>query len=132
MSNPLEVLCCYAHEDQEMMALLNKYLTPLQKVGQITIVKVYLSSLKAKYDTYCAGSPYATENSLGEVAIDSCLPALYTFLKDSRKETPREIWAAKHRSSDLVIQQATLFSPEGLAPLCGKCISGCLLTKNAF
>lgn len=37
MSNPLEVLCCYAREDQEMMALLNKYLTPLQKLGQITL-----------------------------------------------------------------------------------------------
>jgi hypothetical protein len=37
MSNPLEVFCCYAHADQEMMALLNKYLSPLQKLGQITI-----------------------------------------------------------------------------------------------
>ena len=37
MSNPLEVFCCYAHEDRELMALLNKYLTPLQKVGQISM-----------------------------------------------------------------------------------------------
>lgn len=37
MSNPLEVFCCYAHEDQEMMVLLSKYLTPLQRLGQITI-----------------------------------------------------------------------------------------------
>lgn len=37
MSNPLEVFCCYAHEDRELMALLNKYLTPLQKLGQISM-----------------------------------------------------------------------------------------------
>ena len=37
MAHPLEVFCCYAHKDQEMMALLSKYLTPLQKVGQITM-----------------------------------------------------------------------------------------------
>lgn len=37
MSNPLKVFCCYARADQEMMVLLNKYLTPLQKLDQITI-----------------------------------------------------------------------------------------------
>src|ERR1700730_6132051 len=37
MSDPLEVFCCYAREDQEMMALLKKYLTPLLKLGQITM-----------------------------------------------------------------------------------------------
>ena len=37
MSEPLEVLCCYAREDREMMMQLKKYLTPLEKLGQITI-----------------------------------------------------------------------------------------------
>jgi hypothetical protein len=37
MPNPLEVFCCSAREDKELMALLNKYLTPLQKLGQITM-----------------------------------------------------------------------------------------------
>jgi hypothetical protein len=45
MSKPVEVFYCNAHEDQEMMALLNKYLTPLQKLGQITIwSEAYLST----------------------------------------------------------------------------------------
>jgi hypothetical protein len=37
MSNPPEVYCCSASEDQERLRLLTKYLTPLQKVGRITV-----------------------------------------------------------------------------------------------
>jgi TIR domain len=37
MSTPLEVFCCYAREDQEMLVQLKKHLMPLQRQGQITI-----------------------------------------------------------------------------------------------
>ena len=37
MATPLEVFCCYAREDQEMLEQLKKHLTPLQRQGQITI-----------------------------------------------------------------------------------------------
>ena len=37
MSTPLEVFCCYAHEDQLMLEHLKKHLVPLQRQGQITI-----------------------------------------------------------------------------------------------
>lgn len=39
-SHPLEVFCCSAHEDQEMLVILTKYLSPLQKLGQIAIWSV--------------------------------------------------------------------------------------------
>src|SRR5258706_11817633 len=34
---PLEVFCCYAREDQEMLEHLKKHLMPLQRGGQIKI-----------------------------------------------------------------------------------------------
>ena len=37
MTNPLKVFCCFAHEDREIQKLLIKYLSPLQRLGQITI-----------------------------------------------------------------------------------------------
>ena len=37
MPNPLDVFCCSAPEDQEMLALLVKYLSPLQRSDQITV-----------------------------------------------------------------------------------------------
>jgi hypothetical protein len=37
MPVPLEVFCCYAREDQEMLAHLKKHLMPLQRQGQITV-----------------------------------------------------------------------------------------------
>jgi TIR domain/Domain of Unknown Function (DUF1080) len=37
MSTPLKVFCCYAREDQEMLARLKTHLMPLQRDGQITI-----------------------------------------------------------------------------------------------
>ena len=37
MAVPLEVFCCYAREDQEMLEHLKKHLMPLQRSGQITI-----------------------------------------------------------------------------------------------
>ena len=37
MAAPLEVFCCYAREDQEMLEHLKKHLMPLQRSGQITI-----------------------------------------------------------------------------------------------
>ncbi len=37
MPTPLEVLCCYAREDQAMLEQLKKHLAPLQRQGQITI-----------------------------------------------------------------------------------------------
>jgi tetratricopeptide (TPR) repeat protein len=37
MSVPLEVFCCYAHEDQEMLEHLKKHLMSLQRHGQITV-----------------------------------------------------------------------------------------------
>ena len=37
MSVPLEVFCCYAREDQEMLKHLKKHLMPLQRSGQITV-----------------------------------------------------------------------------------------------
>jgi uncharacterized membrane protein len=37
MSVPLEVFCCYAREDQEMLEHLKKHLMPLQRSGQITV-----------------------------------------------------------------------------------------------
>lgn len=37
MTVPLEVFCCYAREDQEMLEHLKKHLMPLQRSGQITI-----------------------------------------------------------------------------------------------
>lgn len=37
MAIPLEVFCCYAREDQEMLEQLQKHLTPLQRQNQITI-----------------------------------------------------------------------------------------------
>ena len=37
MSDPLEVFCCYAREDQEMLAHLKKHLAPLERQGQVTI-----------------------------------------------------------------------------------------------
>lgn len=37
MSSPLEVFCCYAHEDQAMLEQLKKQLILLQRQGQITI-----------------------------------------------------------------------------------------------
>ena len=37
MSAPLEVFCCYAREDQEMLTYLRKHLAPLERQGQITI-----------------------------------------------------------------------------------------------
>ena len=37
MHTPLEVLCCYAHEDQEMLTHLKRHLIPLERRNQITI-----------------------------------------------------------------------------------------------
>jgi adenylate kinase family enzyme len=37
MFAPLEVFCCYAREDQEMLERLKKHLAPMQRSGQITI-----------------------------------------------------------------------------------------------
>ncbi len=37
MSAPLEIFCCYAREDQEMLEYLKKHLMPLQRSGQITV-----------------------------------------------------------------------------------------------
>ncbi len=37
MSTPLEVFCCYACEDQEMLVQLKKHLAPLERQGLITI-----------------------------------------------------------------------------------------------
>lgn len=37
MSTSLEVFCCYAREDQEMLVQLTKHLAPLERRGQITI-----------------------------------------------------------------------------------------------
>lgn len=37
MSAPLEVFCCYAREDQEMLTQLRKHLAPLVRQSQITI-----------------------------------------------------------------------------------------------
>jgi tetratricopeptide (TPR) repeat protein len=37
MSVPLEVFCCYAREDQEMLEHLKKHLMPLQRQSQITV-----------------------------------------------------------------------------------------------
>src|SRR5215472_1952665 len=37
MSAPLEVFCCYAREDQQMLQRLKKHLMPLQRLGQIKI-----------------------------------------------------------------------------------------------
>jgi hypothetical protein len=37
MPVPLEVFCCYAREDQEMLEHLKKHLMPLQRNGQITV-----------------------------------------------------------------------------------------------
>lgn len=37
MVSPLEVFCCYAHEDQDMLGHLKKHLAPLERQGQITI-----------------------------------------------------------------------------------------------
>jgi TIR domain len=37
MFAPLEVFCCYAHEDQEMLEHLQKHLMLLQRNGQITV-----------------------------------------------------------------------------------------------
>ena len=37
MSKPLEVFCCYAREDQKMLAQLKKHLAPLERQGQIMI-----------------------------------------------------------------------------------------------
>ncbi len=37
MFTPLEVFCCYAREDQEMLVHLKKHLVPLERQGQITI-----------------------------------------------------------------------------------------------
>lgn len=37
MSTPLELFCCYAREDQEMLERLKKHLVPLQRQGQIII-----------------------------------------------------------------------------------------------
>jgi WD40 repeat protein len=37
MPVPLEVFCCYAREDQEMLEHLKKHLMPLQRSGQITV-----------------------------------------------------------------------------------------------
>jgi len=37
MPVPLEVFCCYAHEDQEMLEHLKKHLMPLQRNDQITV-----------------------------------------------------------------------------------------------
>ncbi len=37
MSAPLEVFCCYAREDQKLLAHLKKHLAPLERQGQITI-----------------------------------------------------------------------------------------------
>ncbi len=37
MSNPLEVCCCAAPQDKEMLTVLTKYLAPLQRIGKITI-----------------------------------------------------------------------------------------------
>src|SRR5258707_965224 len=36
-SDPLEVFCCYAREDQEMFAQLKKHLAPLRRQSQITL-----------------------------------------------------------------------------------------------
>src|SRR5215469_6153707 len=37
MSAPLEIFCCYAREDQEMLEYLKKHLMPLQRQSQIRI-----------------------------------------------------------------------------------------------
>lgn len=37
MPAPLEVFCCYAREDQEMLMQLKKHLTPLERQGQIVV-----------------------------------------------------------------------------------------------
>jgi WD40 repeat protein/predicted negative regulator of RcsB-dependent stress response len=37
MTTPLEIFCCYAREDQEMLDELKKHLMPLQREGQIKI-----------------------------------------------------------------------------------------------
>ena len=37
MAIPLEVFCCYAREDQEMLEHLKKHLVLLQRSGQITV-----------------------------------------------------------------------------------------------
>lgn len=37
MATPLKVFCCYAREDQEMLAHLKRHLAPLVRRGQITI-----------------------------------------------------------------------------------------------
>src|SRR5260370_4017724 len=37
MPNPLNVFCCYAHEDQELLAQLKRHLAPLQRQNLITI-----------------------------------------------------------------------------------------------
>jgi TIR domain len=37
MVSPLEVFCCYAREDQDMLRQLKKHLAPLVREGQITI-----------------------------------------------------------------------------------------------
>jgi TIR domain len=37
MTSPLEVFCCYAREDQDMLRHLKKHLAPLVRGGQITI-----------------------------------------------------------------------------------------------
>lgn len=37
MITPLEVFCCYAREDQEMLVKLKKHLAPLVRQGKITI-----------------------------------------------------------------------------------------------
>lgn len=37
MSAPLEIFCCYAREDREMLTQLTKHLAPLVRQGQIII-----------------------------------------------------------------------------------------------
>ncbi len=37
MSVPLEVLCCYASKDKEILEHLKKHLAPLERQGQIII-----------------------------------------------------------------------------------------------
>ncbi|HEY0755438.1 MAG TPA: tetratricopeptide repeat protein [Ktedonobacteraceae bacterium] len=37
MASPLEVFCCYAREDQEMLKQLKKHLAPLERRGQIKL-----------------------------------------------------------------------------------------------
>src|SRR5262249_18604541 len=37
MAAPLEIFCCYAREDQQMLEHLKKHLKPLERQGQIKI-----------------------------------------------------------------------------------------------